>query len=467
MPNKDRPNVVVICIDTLRSDHLSCYGFKHKTSPNIDKIASEGVLVYDMLSPAIPTHPGHTNMFTGVDYIRHQIVQQGSTIDLDEDIKTLPEILQSEGYYTAAADNLGRWFSRGYDRYDGYSWEQESTDVWRKGEGVNAAIMPILDDVAGRDEPFYCFFHYWDPHTPYLPPSPHAGNFYDGDDPKDPDNTSLHQAYNFEPFGNYFRQWMGGVTDSKYVNSLYDAEIAYCDECLAKVFARMDELELMENTLLVITSDHGEELDEHGLWYDHHGLYETNMRVPLIMKMPDVLPEGQRLEGLATLMDLTPTVLDLVGLGDHIAEKEMDGRNLVPYINDDKEIDVDVVYIVENSWQRKRGIRTKKWKYFEAVETPDLHNRPPVELYDLEADPEENINLAEENPDICQEMHDMYVEWLEKRMEETGNADPQTYQGITLRRVGSMSMAVPTDMKLDDGIDDDDRGKMKGYKREE
>src|SRR5262245_20124101 len=125
-------NIVLISIDTLRADHLSCYGYPRLTSPHLDRIAAEGARFTECFSTWIPTHPAHTTMLTGQDLIRHQIVAQGGKAQLNPDIPTLAELLAGEGYFTAAADNLGRWFSRGFDRYESYRWSKDATGAWRK-----------------------------------------------------------------------------------------------------------------------------------------------------------------------------------------------------------------------------------------------------------------------------------------------------------------------------------------------
>ena len=128
-------NLLLIAIDTLRADHLGCYGYGRTTSPHLDALAERGVLFEQHISPHIPTHPGYTTLFTGKDVFTHQIVTQGGKVDLDEEIRTLPQILRSRGYFTAAADNMGRWFNRGYDAYEGYNWQRDTSQPWRKARG--------------------------------------------------------------------------------------------------------------------------------------------------------------------------------------------------------------------------------------------------------------------------------------------------------------------------------------------
>ncbi|MDA1192985.1 MAG: sulfatase-like hydrolase/transferase, partial [Candidatus Poribacteria bacterium] len=128
-------NVILISLDTTRAQSLSCYGHDRLTSPYLDRIAENGTVFETCISPHIPTHPGHTTLFTGKDVLTHQIITQGGEKNLDENIPTLAQLFQVDGYFTVAADNLGRWFSRGFDRYEGYSWEMKYKNA-RKAEAV-------------------------------------------------------------------------------------------------------------------------------------------------------------------------------------------------------------------------------------------------------------------------------------------------------------------------------------------
>ncbi|HEU4752752.1 MAG TPA: sulfatase, partial [Armatimonadota bacterium] len=263
-------NLLLLSLDTTRADHLGCYGWPRATSPHLDRLAEEGTLFESCFSPSIPTHPAHTSLLTGCDVMRHQIVAQGGKNELSPDLPLLAEILRRRGYWTGAADNLGRWFSRGFDRYEGYQWARDPEGGWRKGEAVTAAALRVLNEAASQPRPFFLFVHYWDAHTPYLPPAPYERMFYEGGNERDPANRSMDPVLNFPPFESYFRKWWDGVTDIEFPKAQYDGAIAYLDSQLRRLFGRLDELGLRESTLVVITSDHGEELDEHQMWFDHH-----------------------------------------------------------------------------------------------------------------------------------------------------------------------------------------------------
>jgi arylsulfatase A-like enzyme len=443
-------NIILISLDTTRADRLSCYGYSRVTSPHIDAVAAAGALFTDFYSPHIPTFPGHTTMMTGRDVYAHLVTGQSATPEPSTQIPMLAEILSAHGYYTAAADNLGRWFTRGFQKYETYSWDTSSMKVWRKAEQVNAAALKVVNEAAQQDKPFFLFLHYWDPHTPYLPPAPFSRMFYEGDE-RDPNNRSMEPVWQFENFRWYFNEWMPSVTDIEFPKAQYDAEIAYMDACLAHLFVRLKELRLEEDTLLILTADHGEELDEHGCWFDHHGLYEPNIRIPLILRLPGRIPAGVRVPGLTRMQDIAPTILDYAGLLD--PGQKFDGTSLRPLI----EIPAngsyiargtcDALYLTENTWMKKRAVRTHAWKLIVSLE-PDIHNFPMVELYHLTTDPQEKINVASERPEVVSDLRALMEEHLRRRLAETGQEDPLPVQPIPLRRIGRVEAAVPRDEKL-------------------
>ncbi|HLK56599.1 MAG TPA: sulfatase [Chthonomonadaceae bacterium] len=466
-------NVILVSLDTTRADRLSCYGHFRRTSPHLDRVAEEGVLFTDHFSPHIPTYPGHTTMMTGKDVYAHQITGQSGTPEPPEGVKMLAELLQEQGYYTAAADNLGRWYARGFEHIETYGWDYQQKHGLRKGEAVLQASLKVLNAAAAQDKPFFLFLHFWDPHTPYLPPEPFDRMFYGGDE-KDPNNDSMDALWEFEAFNRYFAEWMPGVTDIEFPKAQYDAEIAYMDACLAHLLTRLDELGLTADTLLIFTADHGEELDEHAHWFDHHGLYDTNIHIPLILRCPSLLPAGQRIGGLTSMLDVAPTILDLLELGDIAQREQMLGTSLLPLIHSPASTQrgtTDYLHITENTWMKKRGIRTHRWKLIVPLETPDLHGNSAVELYHLPTDPAELVNIAAERPDVVARLTRIMDEWIAQRLAATGLPDPIPVQPIPLHRVGNMDVAVPRDKRLTKelpaGEEKLPEGDFVGYDRED
>lgn len=426
-------NIVFIALDTQRADHLGCYGYPKPTSPFLDTIASAGVVFERCYAPNIPTHPSFTTMLTGKEAITHDIVNIGGGVPIKPGIRLLPEILQEKEWRTAAVDTMGRHFKRGFDDYISPEWDRSDPLTLRRAEHITDAALPLIEQLKTEDAPFFLFLHYWDPHTPYLPPSDFRTMFYPKDaDPYDVNNHSMDPAWNDPMFQWYFHDWMPGVTDSTYVNALYDAETAYMDWQLRRVFAALEPIKT--DTLVLITADHGEILDEQLGFYDHHGLYEGNVHVPLILYRPGSLPAGKRVPGFVQNVDFVPTLLELAGIHD---TEKAEGRSLLPCIQGDRDGNYDVVYLSEATWEVKRAVRTREWKFIQSIE-PDPHGRPMQELFDLVNDPTEQVNVAEQRPEKVDELKGMLDAWVAKRLAETGRTvDPVVAQGRCGTRIGS------------------------------
>ena len=427
-----QPNVVLIALDTQRADHLGCYGYHRDTSPNIDALAKQSVVFERCYAPNIPTHPSFTTLFSGKEAVTHDIVNIGGKVPIKDGVRLLPEILADHGFATAAVDNMGRHFTRGFERYEKYQWDRSDPTVLRKAETVTGAALPVIGDLLDESRPFFLFLHYWDPHTPLLPPPGYEDLYYPADgDPYGAANHSMDEAWSWEPFKWYFHDWMPGITDADYVKNLYDGEIRYMDHHLATVVDALAPVR--DDTIVLITADHGEILDDQLGYFDHHGLYEPNIRIPLIMSWPGVLPAGRRVPGLVQNLDVAQTLLDLLGIRQ---TESMEGLSLLPAIYGARDHNYSEVYFSEATWQVKRAVRTNQWKLIRSIE-PDPHGRPMTELFDLDTDPEETTNLAETKPDKVKELGQRLDAWLTRRLAETGrDTDPVADQGACATSIG-------------------------------
>ncbi len=436
---KRKLNLLLIGIDSLRADHMSCYGYKRLTTPHMDRIASKGVLFEDAFSPYIPTTPGYAAMLTGTDVMTNQMVSLSPKGPIDKSIKLLPEILGEKGY-SSACIGFDTPFYRGFDSYETFdAWMAWEDAPGHKAEALNEKALPQLESMA--DGPFMLFLRHMDPHSPYLPPPPFDTMFYDKD-PCDPSVDTMKPVFDFKPFADFFRSWMPpGITDIDWVVARYDSSLAYMDACIQRIFTRLEELGLWDETLIVITSDHGETLTEHDIYFDHHGLYEPTLHVPLIYHLPGEIPKGRRIRGFVLQQDLTPTVLEIMGYGRIPSRLHMDGRSVMPLVRGERPSNCSEFYISECTWMRKRGWRTPQYKYIEALE-PDFHNKPPVELYDLIEDPLEERNIADERPEVAAALKTRMEKWVGRRLTETGKPDPIMGYEIGLdRRIGSVKRA--------------------------
>ena len=422
-----QPNIVLLGVDSLLATHMSCYGYDRLTTPHIDRFAEDGTLFEKTYSPHIPTTSAYASMLTGLDTFSTQVVALRHQGPLREEVKTLAEILRDEGYDTTCVGFSGP-SARGFDTYLEYSgWGPDESGRSPKAENLNKTTLPELNRLIDHsdEKPFFLFLRHMDPHSPYLPPAPYERMFYHGDE-CDPSNTSMEPVMTFKPFCDYFASWMPpGITDKDYVIAQYDGAIAYMDACIQTLFNALETRGVLDETIVVINGDHGETLYDHECWFDHHGLYDVTLHVPLIIRYPGRVPTGKRVAGYNQHKDLVPTLLELADIETDIA---FDGESLTALMNDEITSYDSEFYITECTWMRKHGWRTPEWKLIVALE-PDFHFKPPVELYNLIQDPDENNNLVDTHPDIVNVLETRMKSWILQREQETGLTNPIMTQG--------------------------------------
>ncbi len=393
-----KPNLILFAVDSLRRDHMSCYGYDRLTTPHIDKFAQDSVLFEDYLSPHIPTTPAYASMLTGLDCFSTEVVALRHRGGLTDKVTTLAEMLRAQGYTTTCVGFTGNPSSRGFDNYLNFAgWGSWESGPSPKAENLNEVAIPELERLAAGDQPFFLFLRHMDPHAPYLPPEPFAKLFYSKDaaDPNLPDTMA--PVRDFKPFCDFHLSWMPpGIRDMDYVGAAYDSAVAYMDSGIQHLFNRIDELGLRDGTVVALNGDHGETLDEHDCYFDHHGMYEPTLVVPLIIRYPGVVPAGQRVPGLCLHQDLVPTLLDLMEIDPGL---KFDGTSLTAMMHGEVAANYGECYITECTWMRKHGWRTNDWKLIRALE-PDFHFKPEVELYNLATDPLELVNVAEQEPEV-------------------------------------------------------------------
>lgn len=390
----ERPNVLLISIDTLRADHLGSYGFEKKTTPNLDALARQSVRFDTVWSPAPLTLPAHTSMLTGTIPPTHGI-HDNLSYRLAEDRYTLAELLKDAGYTTGAIVSsfvLDSQFNldQGFDTYDDDFREEHKIAFLseRKGDETTALALNWLD--AHYNERFFLFLHYYDPHDDYDPPEPFAARF-----PDDP----------------------------------YSGEIAFTDSLVGKVLAKLDELGIDESTLIVVTSDHGEMLGEHGELTHGYFIYRNALRVPLLIKAPGIAPT--LVNEAVGLIDITPTIAGLLELELPVA---VDGRDLSSRIRGAQTESARRAFYSESITANRYydaatlvGLVQGSWKY--------VHTTRP-ELYDLANDPEEISNVLEEHPPIARGMKESLEASL--RSTDDNNADATELDDAARNKLASL-----------------------------
>jgi arylsulfatase A-like enzyme len=440
-------NIILISLDTLTAGHLGCYGYWRNTSPNIDKFAESATIFENCFAPGIPTQPCYTTTFSGREPLDHGIVAHGGVFDVRSDVVFLPELLADAGYHTACVSSLPRmkpWFKRG--------WKEDipPSKIGRyiqmvTAESINNAAVPWLRS-RKPDGRFFLFLHYWDVHTPYLAPIEYRNRFYTGN-PGDPNLTSF-LAFEKDPFAEWWLRakdeqgsltgWIARlakdagverITDAEYIVAQYDAELAYLDDHMVEIFDVLKETGLEEDTFVMFMADHGEEMYEHGIFFDHHGLYDPNIYTPLFARLPGQTG-GRHVSHHVRHQDIAVTLLELAGAK---TPDEMVGMSLVPFLRGETpdEWRDDSLLTEENSWMSKWALRKNGFKLIKA-RAKDWHNFPPRELYHIPSDPGETHNLVEAESKLADEMDEELEARVSEGLKRYGRAvDPIVEQGLS------------------------------------
>jgi len=390
------PNVIIVSLDTLRADHLGVYGYSRPTSPNIDALAKDSALFENAYATSPWTLPSHVSMLSGLNCVRHRVYYENDRID--PKTPWLSTILRNHGYACAALTGGGYvssfyGFSRGFGSY---SMSQNEI-----GSEVNAdeAAKQSLDWLeANADRPFFLFVHTYQMHIPYGPREPYKKMFLDPD-------AAL-----------FIWDWKGAThiyeplseSVKRNIVGLYDGCIRLTDEALIKALIdRLKSLGIYDRTLLIVTSDHGEEFFDHGGWTHTRTVYDEVIKVPLVIHFPGGRYAGRRLNPLVRLVDIVPTVLEELGIG--FEADSIDGRSLQPILDGRETADRHFVAelaanaslahnhatIAVNNGRTKlilNGLLSPEdFSYF-AYPPPII---PLLELFDLKSDPGEKKNIAD------------------------------------------------------------------------
>ena len=318
-PKSELPDVLLISIDTLRADRLSCYGHDRPTSPNLDRIAARGLRFANAIAPSIHTAPSHMSMFTGLDPVTHGVRNYSPSLDfvnsLNREVSSLPEHLQAAGYRTACFTDHGNLMPQmGFGR----GWDDSHVRLEPLAKKVSGALRWL--GRAPADEPVFVFFHTYETHAPYIPPERVHGTFADTayEGPlrsryealrAAPEPVRHAAARDFLKASDGFRE-----EERQFLTDLYDECVLHADEQIGKLWRRWREIRGGRETLLVILSDHGESLGERGRYGHHAGTSRELVHVPLLMSGPGI-PIGVREEPVA-MAGLAATLLEALGLQD-------------------------------------------------------------------------------------------------------------------------------------------------------
>jgi len=373
-------NVILIAVDTLRQDHLGCYGYGRGNSRTIDHLAERGVR-FTQARTAVPlTLPSFTTIFTSTYPLTH-MVRQNETYSLNDSVTTMTEVFKGAGFKTMAVIGSAALASRyglnqGFDGYDDEFGPLEGKRVGsipapsKQGPVTRRRAKEVVDRAVdwlevNSEGPFFLFLHFFDPHLPYDTPE---------------------------------KLPMDGYGEEELPTWAYDSEIASVDRQLGRLFENLEKLDLEGNTLVVLTADHGEGLMEHMEATHGYLLYDSTVRIPLIFSCPGIIPEGKVVDETFRTIDLAPTLIDLFGLEIPGAMQGISHRESI--LGDAKSPEVSAYFETYYAriflgWSALRGVQWRQWKYIQA---------PAPELYNLADDPHEEVNLFDKRPEVAESM---------------------------------------------------------------
>ncbi|MBM3234694.1 sulfatase [Candidatus Poribacteria bacterium] len=452
------PNVILISIDSLRADHLGCYGYPKPTSPNIDALANESVVFTNAISTTTWTLPAHISMLTSLYPEVHQVINDGNK--LSDKAVVCAEIMKEAGYLTAGfvsgpylSSKFG--YNQGFDLYDDYTINYSSNEESHRGitsPKIHQQVTKWLEQ--NYRSPFFLFIHYWDVHYDYVPPPPFDTMF-------DPDYTGIITGQDYER--NELINPQMPERDLEHIIALYDGEIAFTDSYIGKLMTYLKKLDIYENTMVILTSDHGDEFFEHGCKGHRNNLFDETLKVPLIIKFPsekknpifaslsphEVSTERSEqapikpvvLSEQVSIVDIGPTFIDYLSITPN---SNLDGQSLLPLVAGNIQTGTEVPtnfkpYKFADLHGFMKCVRTNQFKYIHIAQAEDVRKKETrifslhrlfdkiresqdmkaeeIEktlLFNLQDDPIECHNLAMSNPEIKIEMHQILMNWLNK-----------------------------------------------------
>lgn len=453
------PSVVLITVDTLRPDRLSCYGHSRETSPHLDKLAAEGVLFERAYAQCNSTGPAHASLLSGVHVKTHGVLNNSLGYRRD-DIPTLAQRFQEAGYSTGAVVSIGHLnrghsgLGRGFDQFVGVRPRLDTPDGASKNwsrpshEAVNLAIEFVR---RAGSKPYFLWLHVFDPHMPYDPDPAYAERYASdltgrvadmrrlihreatpaevmSEMPEvSPEEVVLFEsAWRHEiPIPELIYNGVGWTPgEVEALESLYDGEIAQTDEQIGRLVEAL-EWAAASPPLIVVTADHGESFGKGGIYFDHRGIFEDSIRIPLIYWWPSMLREGRRVVESVEAIDLVPTVLALAGIG---ADAGLPGRDLSNVLLEGGVVTARPCF-VEHANESALAVIEGRWKLIlsrlEGREdvAPLVYRHAPVALFDLDSDPEESVDVGEAHPEIAARLTELALAWLADDLAPTADGD--------------------------------------------
>ena len=461
-------NVFVIDIDSLRPDHLGAYGYQKPTSPNIDEFADDAIRfdrAYVANSPCMPSRAallsGRHGVSNGIEThgSRSQVLSSPHTwtdyggdnaLERARDYRTLPEVFFDAGDAAIAVSSFPRhpapwfyhlWTDFHHPREPTTGGPGEPTDPpalenfqTPRGAHVTDLAIDALDDLDRRGGDGLCYVQYWDPHAPYKRSDAEVERFRDGDLPPYPTQEQIETHHDWDRWRSASDPYLDhSLRHSEYETvenrealgeliAHYDAEISYVDAQIGRFLDELRDRDLYEDSLILLTADHGEEFGEHGLYREHWSTHDGTQRVPLLVKPPadariDVDAGGESRDHLVTNVDFAATIADFADLD---APAAWQGTSLRPVLEDSDADWRDRIVVDHGLYTAQRAVRTDRWKFVRTYNDGEW-DLPDRALFDMNTDPWEQENLVGEHPEVTAELEREMAVWVEAHVGEEGD----------------------------------------------
>ena len=464
--------ILYLDVDTLRPAHLGCYGYARHTSPNIDRVAEQGVTLENCYTTDAPCLPARSALFSGMFGIHNGATNHGgSRADM---FNEGPE----RGFRRFRSQNgwINRMRQAGFrtvsvspfaERHSAWDFCAGWNEMYNSGKGGMESAEEIQTyardwvERNGSENDWFLHVHYCDPHTPYRAPEAFGAPFEDEPLPPEADwITEEEITRGYKGFGSHSPQDLGGFgnarndrfpripaeirnkADYKVWIDGYDTGILYMDRHFGELLEILEKQGVLEDTAIVISSDHGENQGELNIFGDHQTCDEITSRIPMIVKWPGCR-KGVKVQGLHYNIDLPPTLMELL---NRQSPEHWDGKSFAASITGDEDCGHDYLVLSQLAWACQRSVRWDKYILLRTYD-PGMKNLPEIALYDLETDPHERNNLADERPDLVDRGLALLERWTTEQMMNSNQMVDPLWQ--TMREGGPFHTRLRLDAYIE------------------
>ncbi|ULL15274.1 arylsulfatase [Paenibacillus sp. H1-7] len=439
--------IIYLDIDSLRPDHMGCYGYERNTTPNIDAIAAEGAIFTRCYCASSPCVPSRASFMSGRFAIHHgALTHWGPGYDFyypegdghSEHYAFFTRHLRQAGLKTVTFSSFGDrhhawWYFAGWDEVHTHTLKEGNENA----DEVNAAVIPWLQR-HGKEEDYFLHIQYWDPHTMYTYPPEYAEQ-WNGEPAKAfPDEETIRKhredvfprSASFLHTAEHIPETMPGqIRDRRDFERLlngYDGGISYMDKHVGELLQTLRGLGIEDEVTFIISADHGESMGEQGIYMEHASATEPVHHIPLIIKAPGITQPGTVCDEFVYNVDVIATITEMTGL---TVPGGWDGRSFMPALRGEHWAGRDYLVMDHGLYTCQRAVRDRKWHYIRTYH-PGLYRFDPVTLYDMENDPFQLDNAAERYPDIVKEMDHRIALWTQEQLGQPGSRMDPLHQVI-------------------------------------